>query len=74
MHLKTRKIIGLPRKQQPTLRKSTLLTICKPFLRPRIDYGDVICDRAFNESFQKMLESVQYNAALAITTAFFLHL
>ena len=31
--------------------------------------GDVIYNRAFNESFQNKLESVQYNAALAITGA-----
>ena len=44
-----------------------MLTICKFFLRPHLDYGDVIYDRAFNESFQNKLESVQYNTALAIT-------
>ena len=31
--------------------------------------GDVIYDRAFNESFQNKLEFVQYNTALAITGA-----
>ena len=46
-----------------------MLTIYKSFLRPHLDYGDVIYDRAFNESFQNKLESVQYNAALAITGA-----
>ena len=46
-----------------------MLTIFKSFLRPHRDYGDVIYDRAFNESFQNKLESVQYNAALAITGA-----
>ena len=46
-----------------------MLTIYKFFLRPHFDYGDVIYDRAFNESFQNKLESVQYNAALAITGA-----
>ena len=28
-------------------------------LRPPFDYGDLIYDRAFNESFQNKLESVQ---------------
>ena len=46
-----------------------MLTIHKSFLRPHLDYGDVIYDRTFNESFQNKLESVQYNAALAITGA-----
>ena len=28
---------------------------------------DVIYDRAFNESFHQRLESIQYNAAIAVT-------
>ena len=67
--IKTRKIIGLIRKLQPIIPRAALLTIYKSFLRPHLDYGDVIYDRAFNESFQNKLESVQYNAALAITGA-----
>ena len=67
--IKTRKIIGLIRKLQPVIPRAALLTIYKSFLRPHLDYGDVIYDRAFNESFQNKLESVQYNAALAIAGA-----
>ena len=57
------------RKLQPIIPRAALLTIYKSFLRPHLDYGDVIYDRAFNESFQNKLESVQYNAALAIMGA-----
>ena len=57
------------RKLQPIMPRAALLTIYKSFLRPHLDYGDVIYDRAFNESFQTKLESVQYDAALAITGA-----
>ena len=46
-----------------------MLTICKFFLRPHLDHGDVIYDSAFNESFQNKLEFFQRNAALAITGA-----
>ena len=67
--IKTGKIIGLISKLQPIILRAALLTIYKSFLRPHLDYGDVIYDRAFNESFQNKLESVQYNAALAITGA-----
>ena len=67
--IKTRKIIGLVRKLQPVIPRAALLTIYKSFRRPPFDYGDVIYDRASNESFQYKLESVQYNAALAITGA-----
>ena len=66
---KTRKVIGLIRKLQLIIRRATLLSIYKPFHRPDLDYGDVIYDCAFNESFQNKLESVQYNGALAITGA-----
>ena len=33
------------------------------------DYGDIVYGRAFNESFHKYLEFIQYNAAIAITGA-----
>ena len=53
--IKTRKIIGLIRKLQPIIPRAALLTIYKSFLRPHLDYGDVIHDRACNESFQNKL-------------------
>ena len=46
-----------------------LLTIHKFFLRPHLDFGNVIYDRVFNESLQINLESSLYNFALAITAA-----
>ena len=54
---------------QPIVSRAALLTIYKPFLRPHLDYVDIIYYRAFNKSFQNKLKSVQYNAALAITGA-----
>ena len=56
-------------KLQPVILRAALLTIYKSFRRPHLDYGDVIYCRAFKESFQKKLETVQYNPALAITGA-----
>ena len=53
-------------KLQPIITRTALLAIYRSFLRLRLDYGDVIYDRAFNGCFQNNLESVQYNAALAI--------
>ena len=44
-----------------------LLTIYKSFIRPHLDYGDVIYDQAYTASFHQKIESVQYNSALAIT-------
>ena len=67
--IKTHKIIGIIRKLQPIIPRAALLTIHRSFVRPHLDYGDVIYDRAFNGSFQNNLGSVQHDAALAITGA-----
>ena len=52
-----------------SLPRKSLLTIYKVFLRPLIDYGDIIYDQPQNESFCNKIESVQYKSALAITGA-----
>ena len=36
---------------------------------PPLDYGDLIYDQPNNESFYQQIESVQYNASIAITGA-----
>ena len=41
----------------------------KLLLVPHLDYGDIIYDQAQNASFHQKLESLQYNACLAITGA-----
>ena len=61
--------VGLLRKVQTILPRNSLLTIYKSFIRPLLDYADVIYDQPSNVSFSKKIESVQYNAALAITGA-----
>ena len=66
---KVNKTIGLLRKLQNILPLEPLLTIYKSFVRPHLDYGDVIYDQHYNNSFHQKLESIQYNAALAITGA-----
>ena len=64
---KTSKPIGLIRKLRNFLPRPSLLQIYKSFVRPHLDYGDIIYDKAFLGSFQKKLETIQYNAATAIT-------
>ena len=54
-----RKTIGLLRKLNSILRRAGLVKILKTFVRPHLEYGDVLCN----------LESVQYNTCLAITRA-----
>ena len=66
---KVNKSIALLRKLQTILPRPTLLTIYKAFIRPHLDHGDTIYDQAYNDSFHQKLESIQYNAALAITGA-----
>ena len=67
---KVNKTIGLLRKLLHILPRSPLLTIYKSFIRLHLDYGDIIYDQAYNASFhQKLVDSIQYNAALAITSA-----
>ena len=61
--------IGIIRKLNNILPRSALLTIYRPFIRPHLDYGDVIYDQPENESSSRKTESVQYNASLAIKGA-----
>ena len=61
--------IGVIKNLQNNLPRQSLLTIYKSFIRPHLDYGDVVYDQPHNETFCSKLESVQYNAALAITGA-----
>ena len=46
-----------------------MLTIYKTFIRPILDYVDIIYGKPLTESFKDKLEMVQYNAALVITSA-----
>ena len=57
------------RKLNNRLPRSSLTTIYKSCVRPHLDYGDVIFDKAYNSSFQQRLESLQYKASLAVTGA-----
>ena len=57
------------RKLSNLLPRQALVTIYKAFIRPHLDYGDVVYDQASNNSFQAKMESIQYNACLAITGA-----
>ena len=69
MLCKINKTIGLIRKLQNLLPRTALITLYKAFVRPHLDYGDIIYDQAHNASFHQKLESLQYSACLAITGA-----
>ena len=48
---------------------ASLVTIYKLFIKLHLDYGDILYDQTCKNAFHKRLESIQYNAALAITGA-----
>ena len=66
---KVNKTTGPLQKLQNILPRGPLLTIYKWFIRPHLDYGNVIYDQRYNSSFHQKLESMQYIAALSITGA-----
>ena len=61
--------VGLLCKLQCFLPRSSVLTFYKSFIRPDLDYGDVISDQPASATFFIKIESVQYNVALAIADA-----
>ena len=61
--------IGLLRTLQSIFPRTSLLTTYKSFIRPYLDYNDVVNDQPLNDAFSNKLETFQYNAALAITGA-----
>ena len=66
---KIKKTILLLRKFQQILPGQSLNKIYKSFIRSNLGYDDFVYDQAFNESFHKNLESIQYSAAITITGA-----
>ena len=70
---KSRKAIGMLKFMSKYLPRSTLDQLYKLYVRPHLDYGDVIYhtpknDDAYSENYQmEKLESVQYSAALAVS-------
>ena len=66
---KTNRAIGLLRKLETLLPRAPFITIYELFIRPLLDYVDVIYDQTFSMSFQQKMKTIQDNAALAITGA-----
>ena len=63
------KAIGLLQNLQNTLLRLVLITMYKAFVRSHQDYGDMIYNETYNDTFQKKLESMQCNACLALSAA-----
>ena len=67
--LKINKGTSVIKQLRQSFSRKSLMTIYKAFLRPLINYGDIIYVQPQNESFCGKIESVQYKAPLAITGA-----
>ena len=66
---KCNKLTGVMKRLLINLPRSALLTIYKSFIRPHLEYGDILYDKPDHESFQSKMEKVQYKACQAITGA-----
>ena len=66
---KVNKAIGLLQKLQEAELRLVLITMYKALVRPHLDYGDMIHDEAYNETFHQKFESIQYNDCLALSGA-----
>ena len=64
-----KKSVGILRKLFYLIPRKSLIIIYKSFIRPHLDYCDIIYDRPSTDSFTSIIESIQYNAACAITGA-----
>ena len=54
---------------QKNLLRLVLITMYNAFVRPHLDYGNIIYDEAYNKTFYQKLESAQCNACLALSGA-----
>ena len=66
---KTTKGISILHKRRHNILRKSLITPYKSFIRLHLDFPDVIYDQPNNKSFCDKIESIQYNAVLAITGA-----
>ena len=60
IYSKFNKTIGLLRKLHNTLPRLPLITIYKSFIRPHLDYGDMIYDQTYTASIRSIQLSITY--------------
>ena len=65
--VKVNKDISIIKKLRYSFPRRSLITIYKAFLRPLIDYEDMIYDQPQNDYFSEKLELIQYKGTLPIT-------
>ena len=57
---KVNKTAGLLSKLQAFSSRQFLVAVYKVFIKPHLDYGDIIYDETYNYSFHQKMESTQY--------------
>ena len=62
-------MIGIIKRPSVSVPRKALLIIYRSFIRPHLDYEDILYDKPGNQNFQNKLEQVQYKACLVITGA-----
>ena len=63
------KIIAIIKKLSVNRPRDALLRVYKSFIRPHLDYGNIIYDKPKNEPFKSKIENIQYKTCIAITGA-----
>ena len=58
--------IGFINEISNMLSHHSVITMCKSFVRPHLDCGDILYDQPNNESLCQKIKSILYNAASAI--------
>ena len=58
------KICNKLRRLSVSAPRKALLTIYKSFIKPQLDYGDILYDKPENENFQNKLEKVNIEHVL----------
>ena len=61
--------MGIMKKRYLFLPRKTLLTIYVSFVRPNLDYADIVYDKPLNESFKTKIKIIQYRSVLVISGA-----
>ena len=59
---KYNKMIGLIKRLSANLLLNALLTMYKSFIKPHLNYGDILYDKPSNKNFQNRMQKVQYRA------------
>ena len=60
-------MIGVIKILFANLLRDALLRIYKSFIRPHLEYGDIIYNKPNNQLFKNKIENIQYKACIVIT-------